>query len=226
MRGMQSPLPLPNMETFSCVIKCVLSRLHDGMLARQLLVQLHQQVLLKLHMQLGKGLETTKVYYAAMAAFNTTDLSTNQCPHTASCIQTMLLMAQNGLPGLSVQGCELLLEAVDKYSEDWVRQSFSDAFFDKVEAVFLGDEVLATAGDVVPFPLMSLPNLVTQQLDTQKAYLDFAEGDMPHVMIPADAWPAYPSRRSTQQANAESSEHMDGAQLLEQQYGHCLSKDF
>ena len=91
--------------------------------ACQLLVQLHQQVLLKLHMQLGKGLETAKVYYAAMAAFNTTDSSTNQCPHTASCIQTMLLMAQNGLPGLSVQGCELLLEAVDKYSEDWVRRA-------------------------------------------------------------------------------------------------------
>ncbi len=99
MRGMQSPLPLPDMETFSSITKCVLSKLRDGVPAYQLLVQLHQQVLLKLHMQFGKAPETAKVYYAAMAAFNTTDLSTNQRPHTASCIQTMLLMAQNGLPG-------------------------------------------------------------------------------------------------------------------------------
>lgn len=117
MRGMQSPLPLPDMQTFSSVTKCVHSKLHDGVPAYQLLVQLHQQVLLKLHTQFGKAPEAAKVYYAAMAAFNTTDLSTIQCLHTASCIQTMLLMAQNGLPGLSAQGCELLLEAVDDYSE-------------------------------------------------------------------------------------------------------------
>ena len=48
---------------------------------------------------------------------------------------------------------------------------------------------------------------------------------MPHCMIPAGAWSAYHLRRSTQQANVEPSEHMDGAQLLEQQYGHLLSKD-
>ena len=160
MRGMQSPLPLPDTETFSSVTTCVLFQLHDGMPAYQLLVQLHQQVLLKLHMQFGKGPETAKVYYAAMAAFNTTELSTNQRPHTAFCIQTMLLMAQNGLPGLGAKGCELLLEAVDEYSEDWLCQTFGDAFFDKLEAVFLGDKVLATARDVVPFPPMSLPNLV------------------------------------------------------------------
>ena len=224
MKGMQSPLPLPNIETFSSVTTCVLSKLHDGMPAYQLLLQLHQQVLLKLHMQFGKAPETAKVYYAAMAAFNTTDYSTNQRPHTASCIQTMLLMAQNGLPGLSAQGCEHLLEAVDEYSEDWLRQTFGDAFFHKVEAVFLGDKVLATAGDVVPFPPLSLPNLVIQQLDTQKAYLDFAEGDMPHFMITADAWPTYHIRRSTQQADVESPEHVDDAQLLERQYGHLLPK--
>jgi len=225
MRGMQSPLPLPDMQTFSSVTKCVHSKLHDGVPAYQLLVQLHQQVLLKLHTQFGKAPEAAKVYYAAMAAFNTTDLSTNQCLHTASCIQTMLLMAQNGLPGLSARGCELLLEAVDEYSEDWLRQTFGDAFFDKVEAVFLGDKVLATAADVVPFPSISLPNLVAQQLDTQKAYMDFAEGDMPHFMIPVDAGPTYHIRRSAQQADVDSPEHVDNAQLLEQQYGHLLSKD-
>ena len=158
MKGMQSPLPLPNIETFSSVTQCVLSKLHDGMPAYQLLSQLHQQVLLKLHMQFGKAPETAKDYYAAMAAFNTTDYSTNQ-RHTASCIKTMLLMAQNGLPGLSAQGCEHLLEAVDEYSKDWLRQTFGDAFFHKVEAVFLGDKVPATAGDVVPFPPMFSPTL-------------------------------------------------------------------
>lgn len=121
-------------------------------------------------------------------------------------------------------GCELLLEAVDEYSEERLRQRFGDAFFDQVEAVFLGDKVLATAADVVPFPSISFPYLVTQQLDTLKAYMDFAEGDMPHFMIPVDAWPTYHIRRSAQQADVDSPEHMDNAQLLEQQYGHLLPK--
>jgi len=45
-------------------------------------------------------------------------------------------------------------------------------------------------------------------------------------MIPADAWPTYHIRRSIQQADVESPEHVDDAQLLEQQYGRLLSKDF
>ena len=225
MSGMQPPLPLPDMETFLTVTTCVLSKLYDGTPAYQLLVQLHQQVLVKLHMQFGKELETAKVYYAAMAAFNTTDFTSNQRLHTASCIQAMLLMAQNGLPGLTATGCELLVEAVDEYSEDWLRQTCGVAFFDNLEAVFVGDKVLATARDVVPFPPMSLPKLVIRQLDTQKAYLDFAEGDMPHFMIPADAWPTYHIRKTTQQADVGSPEHVGDAQLLQQQYGHLLSKE-
>ncbi len=223
MRGMQSPLPLPDMETFSAVTLCVLSTHDDGEPAYQLLVQLHQQVLLKLHTQLGTGQGTAKVYHAAMTAFNTTDAETSLRPHLASCIQTLLLMAQNGLSGLTATGCELLVETVDEYSEEWLRQNFGDAFFDKVEAVYVGDKVLATARDVVPFPPLSVPKLVVRQLDTQKAYLDFAEGDMPHFMLPADAWPTYHMRHTTH-ADVEASEQIDAAQLLQQQYGHLLSK--
>ncbi len=87
MKGMQSPLPLPDMGTLSDVTMCVLSNLDDGVPAYQLLVQLHQQVLLKLHMQLGTGPQTAKVYHAAMAAFKAMDAETNQRPHLASCIQ-------------------------------------------------------------------------------------------------------------------------------------------
>ncbi|DBA83201.1 TPA: hypothetical protein ACH3X2_006718 [Trebouxia sp. C0005] len=157
MRGMQSPLPLPDMGTFSCVITYVHLKLHDCMPAYQLLMRTHQQVLLKLHMQSGKAPETAKDYHAAMADFDTTNLSANQRPHTPTCIQTMLLMAHNGLLELSAKGCKLLLEAVD--------------------------EVLASAEDAVTFPPMSPAALVIQQLDTQKAYLDFAEDDMPHFMV-------------------------------------------
>ncbi len=39
--------------------------------------------------------------------------------------------------GLTARGCELLLEAVDGYSEDWLRQTFGDVFFDRVEAVYI-----------------------------------------------------------------------------------------
>ena len=110
-------------------------------------------------MQFGKGLEIANVYYAAMAAFSIADLSSNQCPRTASCIPTMLLMAQNGLPGLTAKAYGLLLNAVDEYSEDWLRQTFADAVFDNLLAVCLGDKVLATATDVVHLPSMFLPTL-------------------------------------------------------------------
>jgi len=44
-------------------------------------------------------------------------------------------------------------------------------------------------------------------------------------MIPADAWPTYHMRKTTQRADVESSGQNDAAQLLQQQYGHLLSKD-
>ena len=70
-------------------------------------------------------------------------------------------MAQNGLPGLTAKVYGLLQNAVDEYSEDWLRQTFADAVFDKLLAVCLGDKVLATATatDVVHLLSMCLPTL-------------------------------------------------------------------
>ena len=105
--------------------------------AYQLLMRTHQQVLLKLHMQSGKAPETAKDYHAAMADFDTTNLSANQRPHTPTCIQTMLLMAHNGLLELSAKGCKLLLEAVDEYSKDWLRQTLGTHCLTKLRLISL-----------------------------------------------------------------------------------------
>ena len=149
-------------------------------------MQLHQQVLLKLHTQLGTEPKTGQVYYAAMAAFDITDVSSNQRPHTTSYYQTMLLMAQNGLPDLTAKDCDLQLEVVDEYSEGCLRHTFGDASFDKVGLFSLVMTSWQLQEMLSPF-LPCLPEFVIRQLDTQKAHLDLAGSDMPHFMIPADA---------------------------------------
>lgn len=203
---------------------CMLAHLDQGMPAYQLLVQLHEQVLPQLHAQLGTGPQAAKLYQAAMAAFNVPDAQTGQRLHAPSVIQTVMLMAQHGMAGLIARGCELLLEAVKDYNEQWLRSTFGDAFLDEVEAVFLGDKVLASSADLVLFPALPVPALVVRRLDAQRAYLDFAEADMPDFMVPVEAWPTYNMRLQSQEVQETPSEEADAAQLLQQQYGHLLPK--
>ena len=129
------------------------------------------------------------------------------------------------MAGLTARGCELLLEAVDDYNEQWLRSTFGDAFLDEVEAVFIGDKVLASSADLVLFPALPVPALVVRKLDTQRAYLNFAEGDMPDFMVPPEAWPTYHMRLQSQEVQEAPSEEVNAAQLLQQQYGHLLPKD-
>ncbi len=213
------------LKTVSAVMLCMLAHLDQGMPAYQLLVQLHEQVLPQLHAQLGTGPQAAKLYQAAMAAFNVPDAQTGQRLHAPSVIQTVMLMAQHGMAGLIARGCELLLEAVDDYNEQWLRSTFGDAFLDEVEAVFLGDKVLASSADLVLFPALPVPALVVRRLDAQRAYLDFAEDDMPDFMVPVEAWPTYNMRLQSQEVQETPSEEADAAQLLQQQYGHLLPKD-
>lgn len=225
LHGMHAPLPAPNLDTFSAVTLCMLAHLDNGMPAYQLLVQLHEQVLPQLHVQLGTGPQAAKVYQAAMAAFNTPDAQTGERLHASSVIQTVMLMAQHGMAGLTARGCELLLEAVDDYNEQWLRSTFGDAFLDEVEAVFIGDKVLASSADVVLFPALPVPAFVIRQLDAQREYLDFAEGDIPDFMVPPEAWPTYHRRLQSQEVQDTPGEEVNAAQLLQQQYGHLLPKD-
>ncbi len=159
-----------------------------------------------------------------MAAFNAPDAQTSQRLHAPSVIQTVMLMAQHGMAGLTAQGCELLVEAVDDYNEQWLRCTFGDAFLDEVEAVFIGDKVLASSADVVLFPALPVPALVVRKLDAQRAYLDFAEGDIPDFMVPPEAWPTYHMRLQSQEVLHTPGEEVNAAQLLQQQYGHVLPK--
>jgi len=222
LHGMHAPLPAPTLQTFSAVTLCILAHLDDGMPAYQLLVQLHEQVLPKLHAQLGTGPRAAKVY---LAAFNAPNAQTGQRMHAPSVIQTVLLMAQHGMAGLTARGCELLLEAVDDFNEQWLRSTFGDAFLDEVEAVFIGDKVLTPSADLVLFPALPVPALVVRKLDAQRAYLDFAEGNMPDFMVPPEAWPTYHMRLQSQEVQETPREEVDVAQLLQQQYGHLLPKD-
>jgi len=91
LHGMHAPLPAPNLETFSAVTLCILAHLDNGMPAYQLLVHLHEQVLPKLHAQVGIGPQAAKVYQAAMAAFNALDAQTSQRLHAPSVIHTVML---------------------------------------------------------------------------------------------------------------------------------------
>ena len=157
------------------------------------MAQLHEAVLHKLHKQLGKGPETALVYETAMQAFNKAD-SITQERHEACSIQLVLLMAQNGMEGLTSQGCECLVEAITDYNESWVQETFRQDFISREEAVYIGDMELRSASDVVPFLTSAVPPLCRRQLPSQLTYLDSVEGDMPEFMIPSDAWSTYEIR--------------------------------
>ncbi|DBA68818.1 TPA: hypothetical protein ACH3X2_013306 [Trebouxia sp. C0005] len=52
-------------------------------------------------------------------------------------------MSQHGMDEIAAWGCGLLLEAVDDYNEQWLRNTFGDAFLGEVEAVFMSDKVMS-----------------------------------------------------------------------------------
>ena len=219
----QPQLPGPNLDTYCAVTECLLVGLKDGGAGYQLLVQLYEHVLPLLHAQFASGPEAAHVYYAALAGFNEADAATKHRLNAACCVQLVVLMAQRGMSGLTSVGCELLLEAVDQYSEAWLRSVFGDVFVDAVEAVFVGDTVLTCVEDVVPFPLLSLPAFAVRHIDAKRAYLDFVQGDMPEFMVPADAWPSYHLRRTNNDSHTQVDRQPDAGEQLDQQYGHLLS---
>ena len=193
---MQQPLPSPTLDTFLGVTECLLAQLHHGVPAYHIVAQLHEAVLPKLHKKLGTWPETAPVYEIAMLAFNKAD-SITQERHEACSIQLVLLMAQNGMEGLTSQGCECLVEAITDYNKSWVQETFRQEFISDVKGIFLGDKVLKSGADVLPFVTLEVPALCSRQLPSQLAYMDFAEGDMPDYMVPTDAWPTCKTRHIT-----------------------------
>lgn len=90
--GMQSPLPNPNLHTYSAVADCLVGQLQHCVPAYHLVAQLHDHVLPKMHQQLGTGMHTSEVYIILMRAFNRA-ASTSHVQTQASTIQLVLLMA-------------------------------------------------------------------------------------------------------------------------------------
>lgn len=189
--GMQSPLLSPNVNTFCAVANCLVAQLGHGVPAHHLVTQLHEFVLPKLHSQLGKGVFTAKVYVVVMRAFSRGDSVAQVQSFQAATLQLILLMAQNGIEGLSSEACNFLVEAIDGYNKSWVQDTFGTAFVIEVEDVYLGEKQLASPADVVSFQKLEAPMLHSRQLDTNLSYMDFKEGDLPDFMVPPDVWHTY-----------------------------------
>ncbi|DBA96187.1 TPA: hypothetical protein ACH3X1_015665 [Trebouxia sp. C0004] len=185
LHGLHAPLPAPNLKTFYAVTLCILAHLDNGMPAYQLLVQLHEQVLPKLHARC-------------------TDRSKIACT---------IGQSDGDAHGSARHGwthCSGLLEAVDDYNEQWLRSTFGDTFLDEVEAVFIGDKVLASSAELAMFPALPKPALIVRKLVAQRTYLDFADGDMPDFMVPPETWSTYHMRLQSQEVQETPSEEVLG----------------
>ena len=233
LNGMCPPhMPPPDVHTFTVVVDSMLADMTAGVPPYEVLVQLHRKVFPVLHKALGTGPNACLVYEQVLTGFAADSKTGRPCDATQT-VQTVLLMAQHGVPGLSERCCELLIDALDPYTEEWVQATFGQEFLAAVEAVAYGDKELPPSNSIVPFSSVALPRLAVSQLDNA-AYLTLLDEETPDWMIPAELqWQHFESLREGAAADSEDSQDPDAvtsdsghdaAQELQKEYGHLLTR--
>ena len=225
-------MPSPDVHTFTLVVASVLCDLTAGVPPYEVLVQLHKQVLPVLHRVLGTGPDTCLVYEQVLTGL-AADSKTGKPYDATQTVQTVLLMAQHGMPGLSERCCELLIDALDPYTEDWAQATFGQEFLAAVEAVAYGDKELPPSNSILPWSSVALPRLAVSHLDNA-AYLTLLNEETPDWMIPAELqWQHFESLREGAPAESEHSQDLDAvtvdsgasaADQLQKEYGHLLTR--
>ena len=233
LNGMCPPhMPSPDVHTFTLVVDSMLRDILAGVPPSEVLVQLHKQVLPVLHRALGTGPDACLVYEQVLTGFAADSKTGRPCDATQT-VQTVLLIAQHGVPGLSERCCELLIDALDLYTEEWAQATFGQQFMAAVEAVAYGDKELPPSNNLVPWSSAALPRLAVSQLD-KTAYLTLSDEETPDWMIPAELqWQHFESLREGAAADSEHSQDLDAvtvdaghdaAHELQKEYGHLLTR--
>ena len=177
-----------------------------------------------MHQTIGRGADTLPAYTPSLYALD----------DAAQTVQTLLLMAQNGLPGVHQDCCVALVCNLSDDQLTWLQEHFGQSFMEQVETAANQDQLDASS-IVVQFPQHKLPQLCTFQLRSGFAVFVLQDGHCPLWMRPAVAWedPDYVqemhlrerSVRTAQGApsSASTAPKLSAAEELVQQYGH-LSK--
>ena len=174
LQQMQSPaLTKPTVNTFVLAMESVLAA-HDGVDSVPLhhaLVLLQQNVWSRMHQVLGSGGETLSAYAPYLTRL------TDSLDVAAETVQTVLLMAQNGLAGVSSAACVALaynlndLADLDDEQTQWMQDTFGAKFVHTVQAV-----AIATLSDVNTTKLASIAVRFPKQHLPKVSEVDLSDG--------------------------------------------------
>lgn len=215
---MQTPsLPQPTVDTFVLATELVLAglRCNSSVPHYHTLVTLQQNVWQRMHSALGSEAATCAAYAPSLEVLDS----------TAETVQTVLLMAQNGLAGLNSESCfALALHLDDSLGvTSWMQNAFGADFVDQVQAVANhGGENNSIA---VKFPSHELPKLSVIQLNDGTSVFALQAGYTPAWMRPATVWDPQlmqelDARASTGKLGSDSPAiALSAAETLRLQYG-------
>ncbi|KAL3161547.1 hypothetical protein ABBQ32_010414 [Trebouxia sp. C0010 RCD-2024] len=209
----QTSLPAPAVTTCALATHCLLAQLTDGVPAHQVLVQLQQEVWHDMQKETAAGAHESAAYLPALSVFDGTEA-----------VQTVLLMAQNNVSGLSGDACLALVLLMEDDQLAWMRQVFSAKFMDELETMAESASQSTTQSAWLGFPDCPVPRLSVVQLTADIAYFEVAGGETPLWMVPMAAWQhgRMPVKSVAEQLQPPSEQvtELSAAEQLAADYGH------
>ena len=211
----QTSLPAPAVTTCTLATHCLLAQLTDGVPAHRVLVQLQQEVWHDMLKVTGAGADVSAAYLPALSVFGGTEA-----------VQTVLLMAQNGVSGVSGDVCLALIYVMEDDHLAWMRQVFGAGLVDELEtmAEIASESTAQSQSAWLGFPDCPVPRLSMVQLTAEITYFEVDGGETPLWMVPMVAWqhgqvPLKSAVEQTQTPNEQVAE-LSAAQQLAADYGH------
>ena len=122
---LQQPQPpsLP-LSMFVLAAEAVVAASHQDLSDLQAVVLLQQHVWVNMHHVIKDDPSVISAYLPALNAWQ-----------GAAAVQTVLLMAQNGVAGLDYEGCLAVCCNIEELHLEWIREKFGAGFVEQVEAV-------------------------------------------------------------------------------------------
>ncbi len=212
---LSSGMPQPDVATFTSASECLLAS--SGMVPdHQLLAQLQQDIWQPMREVLGSDRSSSAAYLRAFNHFADSGAS--------EVFPLILLMAQNGLPGLDVECCFALAVVMEDHHQEWLCEHVGTNFIEQVHLA--ADERSAKSTQVVMFPAHELPKLRIAQLRNGSNCLALQDIEMPWWMLPVGEQlhlQAVPQAEVTFDKQSEASaveKKESAAETLVREYGH------
>ena len=160
-------LPQPDLSMFVLAAEAVVAASQQDIPALQAVVLLQQHVW-------GPIKDDPSAISAYLPALNAWD--------QGAAVQTVLLMAQNGLASLDYESCLFVCCNIEELQLEWIREKFGTSFVEQLEAVAESDPE-SSCQAVVFFPDLPLPKLTIVQLSRGAECLVLQGQDTPWWML-------------------------------------------